>query len=156
MQNRMLNAADILVNRHPVFYFFLIQRAGKVIRTAVAEEIPGGFDKGVHGIGFASGSFAAERAADIYKRVNLCQRTAAITGKGDVKRQDNRQILFRNRNSAARVTVDHRYRITPVTLAGDAPIAKAIVDCLFTATVFLQPISNQLFGCKTADPVELT
>jgi len=59
MKNRMLDAADVLVNGHPVFRFGLVQGAGGEVRTTVAEKIPGRFDEGIHRVGLTPGHHPA-------------------------------------------------------------------------------------------------
>ena len=40
VQNRVLDTADILIDRHPVFGCFLRDRLGLVARIAIAQEVP--------------------------------------------------------------------------------------------------------------------
>ena len=60
VQNGVLNAANVLVHRHPVVgtlgHHLLV-----VLGVAIAHEVPRRIDKGVHGVGFAARGFAAHR-----------------------------------------------------------------------------------------------
>jgi len=68
MQNGMFNAADILINRHPVIQFLAIKTGlGIAIRAAIAVEIPGRFHKRVHRVRLPSGLAAAFRASRIHE-----------------------------------------------------------------------------------------
>ena len=50
MENGVLNAADILIHRHPVIVSASIQWSFLVIWTSVTHEIPGRFHKCVHSV----------------------------------------------------------------------------------------------------------
>jgi hypothetical protein len=73
MQDRVFDAADVLVDRHPVARP-VIQHAVLLVGAGVACEIPGGFEEGVEGIGLALRPGAAGRAGGIDERVQLLQR----------------------------------------------------------------------------------
>ncbi len=55
MQNGVLNAADVLIDRQPVIHS--LRRKGRfwVVGVGVAQKVPGRIEKGVHGVGFAFG-----------------------------------------------------------------------------------------------------
>jgi hypothetical protein len=64
VQDRVLDAADILIDRQPVIGGLRIgRRVG--LRCGEAGEIPGRVDERVHRVGFAAGRLAAFRAIDI-------------------------------------------------------------------------------------------
>src|SRR6185437_14117648 len=69
---------------------------------------------------------AALRTRDVLPGRMPVERIARFV-EGDVVRQPDRQILFRHGNDAARLAVDDRDRATPVSLAGNAPVAQAVV-----------------------------
>ena len=54
VQNRVLDAADVLIDGKPVLRGLRIEGSVVVVRVGVAVEIPGGIDEGVHGIGFTA------------------------------------------------------------------------------------------------------
>ncbi len=61
VQDRVFDAADVLVDRQPVIGPLVQLAIG--VRAAVAGVVPGGFHEGVEGVGFALGGGAALRAA---------------------------------------------------------------------------------------------
>ena len=77
MQNGVLNAADVLVDLEPVTDLGRIERQGIVVRVAVAIEVPGGIDEGVHGIGFAPRRASALRAVHVDELGHFFERRTA-------------------------------------------------------------------------------
>jgi hypothetical protein len=79
VQDRVLDAADVLVGRHPVVAAGIdhgrVRRARRGI-DAVARVVPGRIDEGVHGVGFALGRLAAFGALAIHEVGALRQRIA--------------------------------------------------------------------------------
>ena len=55
VEDGVLDAADVLVHVLPVGGVFWRDHAACVVGRHVAEEVPAGFDEGVHGVGFAVG-----------------------------------------------------------------------------------------------------
>ena len=121
----MLHAADVLIDLEPVGDLRRVVRHAVVARIAVAVEIPGRVDEGVHGIGFAARIAAAPRAPDLDKRRHRLQRRPARTGDLRLVRQQHGQIALRNRNHSAPWTMDHRDGRPPVALPRDAPVLDA-------------------------------
>ena len=80
MQDSMLDTADVLVNRCPVVDFILGKGSLIIFRVGVAQVIPGGADKGVHGIRFALGIGTTLRTLAVDERFTRSQRrqSAAI------------------------------------------------------------------------------
>ena len=64
MQDRVLDAADILIDRQPIADGIGVDRLARV-RRAEARKIPGRIDEGVHRVGLARGRTAALRAGDV-------------------------------------------------------------------------------------------
>src|SRR3546814_13224771 len=89
MQDGMLDAADILVDRHPVIDLFLDQRY-RGARTAEAGEIPRAVDEGVAGSGFAPRRLAAGRTGEMIPGRMMVERIAWIV-EADVVSQQNRE-----------------------------------------------------------------
>ena len=58
VEDGVLDAADVLVHVLPVGGVFRGDHAAGVVGRHVAEEVPAGFDEGVHGVGFAAGEAA--------------------------------------------------------------------------------------------------
>ena len=59
VEHRVLDAADVLVHGHPVLRRLPLEHALLVSGRAVAEEVPGGFHEGIHGVGVAPGPASA-------------------------------------------------------------------------------------------------
>jgi len=61
----VLDAADVLVDRHPVVGALAVERLLGVVRVEVTEEVPAGVDEGVHRVGLAVRLAAARRARGV-------------------------------------------------------------------------------------------
>ncbi len=108
----------------------LVHHAGSALRAGVARVIPGRFDEGIHGVGFAPGLAAALRAGAFVEFRHLRQRrTRAV--RHHVLRQYHRQLFVRHRHVAASRAMDDGDRAAPVALARDAPVAQAELHFLF-------------------------
>lgn len=70
MEHGVLDAADVLVHRHPIVGALVDHGRGAVGR-AVALEVPGAVDEGVHRVGFALGVAAALRDLTLRKDSHL-------------------------------------------------------------------------------------
>ncbi|OQC73242.1 MAG: hypothetical protein BWX45_00592 [Deltaproteobacteria bacterium ADurb.Bin002] len=68
------------------------------------------------------------RAGGVHEVRQSRKRRAAFGTENDVFGQNDRQIFFRHRHDAAFFAVDHRNGRAPVALAGDAPVAQAVLD----------------------------
>ncbi len=95
VQNRVLDAADVLVHRHPVIVARIDHR--RRVRRAVAHVVPGRIDEGVHRVGLAPRRLAAGRARARQKRLVLCERAAAAV-RDEVLGQHDRQVLLGHRH----------------------------------------------------------
>ncbi len=137
VQDGVLDAADILVDRHPVIDRRLHQRdVGG--RAAIAGEIPGAVDEGVERVGLPPRRGAAGRAGDMLPGRVVVERIAG-TVEGDVVGQAHRQLVVRHRHHAAGVAMDDRDRAAPVALAGDAPVAQPPVGEALADALAFQP-----------------
>ena len=74
MQNGVFNACDVLVDGKPVIGDLRIEGGAVIVRVGVAVEIPGGIDKGVHGVGLAACRTATVRASRVGEFRNSAQR----------------------------------------------------------------------------------
>ena len=119
----MLDAADILVDIHPIGGVFHIGgRCGA--RCGEARVIPRRIDKGVHRIGLAPGGGAAGGAGAIAPCGVAVERVAGNV-KADIAGQFDRQALFLLGHHAAGVAMHDRNGAAPVALARQAPVAQA-------------------------------
>ena len=101
VQDRVLDAADVLIDRQPVVDHLAVGRRGRDPRIGEAREVPRRVDEGVHGVGLAPRRAAALRAGDVLPGRMAVERIARLV-EGDVVRQRHRQIAFRHRHDAAR------------------------------------------------------
>ena len=114
MQNRMFNAANILVNRKPFFR----NRAIKwlVIWLACkADKIPAGVDEGIQRVGFTACGLVALRAIDLAERRVPIKRVSGDV-ETDIFGQFYRQLIFGHRHRTACLTMDDRNGCAPITL----------------------------------------
>ncbi len=158
MQDRVLDAADILVDRHQPVRHGARGRRYFVPRIGEAREIPGGIDKGIHGVGFALRLAAALRAGNVLPGRMMVQRVAGPVER-HILRQRHRQILVRYRHDAACRAMDHRNRAAPVALPRDTPVAQAkihlpLADGHVTSQLAFQPLRHFLFGVLDGHAVE--
>ena len=65
MQDRVLNAAHILIDREPIIGFS-VKRAKAGMRRTITREIPTGIDKSIASIGLAARRLLAARTVDVF------------------------------------------------------------------------------------------
>ncbi|MCY1221075.1 hypothetical protein D9M72_331190 [compost metagenome] len=145
VQDRVLDAADILIHRQPMVGDLGV---GRIVfpRRGEAGEVPGRIDEGVHRVRLAPGILAAMRAGNVAPGRVTVERIARLV-EGDVRRQNDRQVGLRNRHDATIITMDDRNRAAPIALTRNAPVAQAEIDLAFGARrtgqlFFLQLRSN--------------
>ncbi len=126
VQDRVLDAADVLVDRQPA-----VGDGGSVGVAASGggetDEVPGRVDEGVHGVGLAQRRLAALRTGDVLPGRVAVERVARLVDD-DVVGQAHRQVVRRHRHDAVVGAMDDGNRAAPVALARDAPVAQAVVD----------------------------
>ena len=128
VQDRVLDAADVLVDRHPVVNLGLVEGQRLVVGVGVAQEVPRRIDEGIHGVGFATGRLAAARARGVDEFGRVREGVLAVGSKLDVVRQRHRKLVHGDRHDAVVRAVDHGDRHSPVALAGDQPISQPVDD----------------------------
>ena len=152
VQDRVLDAADILVDRQPLLRARPVERF-RVRLAGEADEIPRRIDERVERIGLASCIGAAGRAGDVLPGWMAIERVA-----GDVERhvlgQDDRQLVLGYRHRAACVAVDDRDRRAPVTLAADAPVAQAEHGRALAPAFALGALDHDALGVLDVHAVE--
>ena len=121
----VFDTADVDIYRQPVVGRFRIQHSFLILRAGVARIVPGGFHKGVKGVGFAQRRLAVNRGLGPF-RIGFDRAGDAV--HDHVFRQDHRQLIFRGRQHGAVFQGDHRDRRAPVALTGHAPVAQAVVN----------------------------
>jgi RNase H-fold protein (predicted Holliday junction resolvase) len=76
VQDRVLDAADVLVDRHPRVDGVAATTRPRRCGVAVAQEVPGRVDEGVHRVGLAPGAARRTRGHDV-----ATQSSAAASGE---------------------------------------------------------------------------
>src|SRR5205085_12170735 len=154
MQYGMLDAADILVDRHPVRHLVGLESLVRA-RRAEAQEIPRRFEEGVERVGLALRLAAAARAVDVLPGRMMGQRIARLV-EADIVRQGHRQRAFRHRNDAAIRAVDHRNGTTPIALPRDPPVAQAIDGRALAVAELFEALADRALGGRDRQPVDET
>ncbi len=154
VQNRVFNAADILVNGEPLVDSFLVKGLCVVLGGQVAQEIPRAVNKGVHCVGFALCVLAALWALCVHESCARQKRGLAAAFKFNVSWQKHRKLFVRHGHHAAVRAIDNRNRSAPVTLARDEPVAKLEVDRCLSDFFFFHPCGDFPFSVFVLKPVK--
>ena len=152
MHRRVIDAADVEVDRVPEVDDVARERRRVVVGIAVPQEVPGRVDKCVHRLGLALGGASAGWAGDVHPILCLRKRWAALRLVVLDIGQNHRKLFVRDRHDAARVAVDDRDRAAPVALTREAPVAKPEVDREPTLPLCLQTLDDapSSFGRRQA------
>ncbi len=139
----MFNATDVLIHWQPIVGRGRVQHALVVIGAAEPCVVPGGLHERIKGVGFQRRRLAVElRLAPL--RVGLDGRLDTV--HFHIFRQTYRQLVIGHRHLCAIFQGHHRDRCTPVTLAGYAPVAQAVVDGALADILFFQVAGNLVEG----------
>src|SRR3989344_6918223 len=139
MQHCVLDASNILVNRHPIMNTGRAKGLAAVLWIAVPQEIPGRVNKGVHGISFSSCLCFAAWAFRIDKAFRGFQGIS-FSSELNICRQSDRKFLFRNRDYAALLAVYNRDWSPPVPLPGYQPVAQLETHGSLSVAALFDPI----------------
>src|SRR4051812_48891050 len=117
MQDRMLDAADILIDRQPALGLRAVERLVGGL-AGEADEIPARIDEGIERIGLAARGAVAIRALHLVPGGVPLERVARYL-EADIVGKHDGELLARHRHRTAGIAVDDRDRRPPVTLAGN-------------------------------------
>src|SRR6185436_21067249 len=131
------------------------ERLAVVVRVAVAQEVPGRVDEGVHRLRLALAGAAAGRTGDVQPRLVRGQRRLALRAVVVHLGQQHGQLVVRHGGDAAVLAVDNRDRAAPVALAREAPVAQAEADRGPAAAALAQPLDDRLLTLFDGHPAEL-
>ena len=131
VQNGVLDAADVVIDGHPTIGSLAGEGQLGVVRVGIAQVIPAGAGKGVHGIGLALGRATTDRTGGLVKVLALGKRLAGA--QVQVLGQRHRQLILGHGHDAAVLAVDSRDGVAPIALAADEPVAQAELDLATTA-----------------------
>ena len=151
MQDRVLDAPDVLVDRHPPADVLGPEGPVGVPGRAVAEEVPRRVDEGVHRVGVPPGRAAAARAVGVDPVGGRGQRRGPLGRQRGARqmRQLDRQLILGHRHLPTRRAVDDRDRGAPVPLAAQQPVPQPVGHRTGPAAVGLQ------LGDDRGDPTRL-
>ena len=131
VQNGVLDATDVVIDGHPAVGSLAGEGQLGVVRIGIAQVIPAGAGKGVHGIGLALSRAAADRAGGLVELLALGEGLAGAQVK--VLGQRHRQLVLGHGHDAAVLAVDGRDGVAPIALAGNEPVAQTELDLTTTA-----------------------
>ena len=147
MQNRVLDTADVLIDGHPVIDLFFGERFLIIQSIGIAQEIPAGADKGVHGVGFALSRTAALMAFDVDPVFHAFERRAAFASDfNPFCRQNNRKVFFLLCDHPTLLAVDDGNRATPIALAANQPAAQTVLNSRFSTIIVGSPFDHFFLG----------
>ena len=126
VQNGVLDAADVVIDGHPAIGGLAGEGQLGVVRIGIAQVIPAGAGKGVHGIGLALGWATANRAGGLVELLALGEGLAGA--QVQVLGQRHRQLILGHGHDAAVLAVNGRDGVAPITLAADEPVAQTELD----------------------------
>ena len=156
VQDGVLDAADVLIDRRPVIDLVLGERLLVVVRVRVAQVVPRRADEGVHRVRLARRIGAALRALAVDEALARRQWRQRALVKRDILWQHDRQVFLRHEDFAAVRAVDDRDRRTPVALARDEPVAQAEVDAALAEAFPLGLVHDALHGFLDIEACEFS
>ena len=132
MQYRMFYTTDIHIDRKHGVCFFSGNKFLVIVRIYITKEIPGRTRPLRHGVGLSFRRLSTYRADRIHPGVD--RRKRGLPGSrrliGIHIRQGQRKLILRNRYGSTVRTMNNRDRLSPVSLTGEYPVTKLVVDCL--------------------------
>ena len=144
----MLDPAGVLVDRHPVVRELGIEWLLVVMRARVAQEVPGGVDECVHGVGFALCLASALRTRRAPELRIVSQRLVLL-------RQHHGKLVDGYRHDAVDLAVHDWNRAAPVALPRYEPVAQAVLDRAHAEALLLQPRDDPVETRQAVEAVEL-
>ncbi len=154
VQDRVLDAAHVEVDREPVAHGGGVDRAVVLLRREIAVEVPGRVHEGVHGVRLAPGFPSAPRAGRAHERLHLLERVSALAREGRVGREDDRQLVVGHRLHAVLLAVDDRDRRAPVALPADEPVLEAVRGRGLADALLPRPLGHLRDGLVGGHAVE--
>ena len=151
----MFNAADVLIHGHPVINLFPVKTGlFRVMGTAEAIKIPGGFNEGIHRVRLPFCRTPAVRAGGIHKGRVPGQRRAAFPRECNIPGENNGKIRFGNRQGSALFAVDDRNGGSPVPLPGNTPVPQSVLDCFLSPAERFQVCGDDIQSFHVFHAVE--
>ena len=148
VQHRVLRAADVEIDRHPVFLLVLRDERAVVLRIDVAQVVPARAGPLRHRVRLAFGRAAALRTFRVDPVGRLRQRRLGVARRRVVLhlRQLQRQFALRHRHRAVLLAMHDRNRLAPVPLPREQPVAQLVLHRRFAEALFFEPRGDLLLG----------
>ena len=124
VQNRVFDAADVLIDVHPIVGI-LGHSGRRGAGRGEAGVVPRRIDESIHRVRLAPGCRAAFRAGAVAPCRVTVQRVAGDV-EGDIVGQLDGQVFLFLGHHTTGGAVDHRDRAAPIPLAGNSPVAQAV------------------------------
>ena len=144
VQDRVLDAADVVVDGHPAINRLLGERQLVVVGIAVAQVVPRGARERVHRVRDALRGPSALGAGRLVERRVLGEGLAGT--KVEVVWKRHGQLVVGHRHVTAAIAVDHRDGVAPVALTADEPVAKAELHLLAAEATLGEPADDGVHG----------
>lgn len=141
VSGRMLGSSHIEIDRFPVAFLLLRYERLVIRRILVAIPVPAGSCPLGHRVRFALRAPSAQRAWHIHPLGNVRERS--FFGPGglvglDIGEQEGKVALLERYGPAGRA-VDHRDRLSPVSLPGEHPFLDPVLDLRESESVRFEP-----------------
>ena len=158
VQDRVLDAADVLVDGRPLLGLRHRERLEVVVRREEAQEVPRAVDERVHGVGVALRGTAVARVGDGHPVGRGCEGRLALrleieslgVGKHD------RQLIEGHGNELAVGAVDDRDGRAPEALPANQPVAQTVGLRGTTGSGGLELLDDLRDRIVLAEPVDGT
>src|SRR5947207_6421686 len=127
MQNRVLDAAYVLIDRQPILRgpgIHWLRSAG----VAEPREIPRGIHKCVQRVRLAPRAGPALGTVCNFPAGMMVKRVAG-TIEPDIVREEDREFVLGDRQNTATIAMDDGNGTAPKPLAGNKPVAQTILNC---------------------------
>ena len=157
VQDRVGDAADVLVDGRPLLGLRHVERLGVVVRVQEPQEVPRAVDEGVHRVGVAARGGAVGQG-HVDPVLGGAQRRGALRLQVETVRvgQCHRQRVFGDRDLAAVLRVQDRDGGAPVALARDEPVAQPVGLRGAARACALEQLDDATDGVLLAEAVERT
>ena len=146
----MLGASNVEVDVAPIFVCLAAHESVRIVRIHIAEVVGAAAGKTGHRTGF-------ERIALIVPVLRTCKRRLSrLSRKIFVNfRKAKRKLVFRKRGGNA-VLVANRERLSPVALAGEDGVTKAVIDLAMSQTMAFHIVNRSGNGLLNAHSIKET
>jgi len=156
VQDRVLGAAEVEVDRQPVAFPVRVPGPLPVARIDEAQVVPARPGPLRHRVALARGRLAGHRIGRVDPVRDRRQRTLAGARRlvGVDLREHERQLVRLEHADGAVRQLQERERFAPVALPAEQPVAQLVVDLALADALRLDPGGHPLLGLGDAEAVE--